>query len=405
MKTLNKWVILIKRYDLLTPEGTRDLLFEESIARRYVEQKLQRLFSAFGYSEVITSGLEYYDVFCSKKRYFPPENIYKLTDSKGRLIVFRPDSTLPIARLVSSRLKDSQLPLKLYYSQNIFRINPKDSGRDDEIAQSGIEIIGGENPFCDFEALALTVEVLKCLNIRDFHLEIGDCGFFKLLISQLALSDEQVENIRVLIENKNCHELSELLQKEHTCPWVMKEFSRLSGGREVFDRARALFAGCGTSNKTVHMLMGLLEKLTLLYDNLTMLTGGKNIGVDLSAVSKIDYYTGLLFKVYIPGYGMPFISGGRYDTLLGDFGRELPAIGFAVNVSAAADALQRQGSQPHVVQPDVLIHNESGDLSRSIERANELIKSGKKIELSLYSDLRQSEEYAKTKGIRKVEKV
>ena len=89
----------MKRYDLLTPEGTRDQLFDECLAKRTIQEKLRKIFTAYGYSEVITPGLEFYDVFNSKTRYFPPETMYKLVDGKNRLMVMRPDNTMPIARL------------------------------------------------------------------------------------------------------------------------------------------------------------------------------------------------------------------------------------------------------------------------------------------------------------------
>ena len=93
----------MKRYDLLTPEGTRDQLFDECLAKRTIQEKLRKIFTAYGYSEVITPGLEFYDVFNSKTRYFPPETMYKLVDGKNRLMVMRPDNTMPI----DLRLPDS----------------------------------------------------------------------------------------------------------------------------------------------------------------------------------------------------------------------------------------------------------------------------------------------------------
>ncbi|MBQ8614607.1 MAG: ATP phosphoribosyltransferase regulatory subunit, partial [Ruminiclostridium sp.] len=115
----------MKRYDLLTPEGTRDLLFDECVALRTVEDKLRSVFQSHGYAEVVTPGLEFFDVFSSKSRYFSQESMYKLTDAKGRLMVLRPDSTLPIARLVGTRLREETFPLKLFYNQTIYRANPK----------------------------------------------------------------------------------------------------------------------------------------------------------------------------------------------------------------------------------------------------------------------------------------
>jgi ATP phosphoribosyltransferase len=131
----------MKKYNLIPPEGTHDLLLEECTARREIENKLMKLFSENGYSEVITPFVEFADVFETSERHFSDKNLYKLTDSKNRLLVIRPDSTLPIIRLAETRLKNAPRPLKLCYNQTIYRVNPKDAGRDDEIAQCGVECI------------------------------------------------------------------------------------------------------------------------------------------------------------------------------------------------------------------------------------------------------------------------
>ena len=121
----------MRNYDLITPEGTKDLLFGECIVRRNIENKLMGLFKSRGYSEMITPGLEFFDVFNLNSPYFPQENLYKLTDTKGRLLVMRPDSTMPIARVVATRLKDAVLPLKLCYDQTVYRTEPALKGRSD----------------------------------------------------------------------------------------------------------------------------------------------------------------------------------------------------------------------------------------------------------------------------------
>ena len=102
----------MKNYDLITPEGTKDLLFGECVVRRNIENTLLDLFKSRGYSEMITPGLEFFDVFNMKSRYFPQETLYKMTDSKGSLLVMRPDSTMPIARVVSKSLTEDDLQLK-----------------------------------------------------------------------------------------------------------------------------------------------------------------------------------------------------------------------------------------------------------------------------------------------------
>ncbi|MDE7137466.1 MAG: ATP phosphoribosyltransferase regulatory subunit, partial [Ruminococcus sp.] len=200
----------MKNYDLITPEGTKDYLFGECIVIRDIENTLVRLFKSHGYSEMITPGLEFYDVFNLNSRYFPQENLYKLTDSKGRLLVMRPDTTMPIARVVSTRLRDAMLPLKLFYNQTVYRTEPALKGRSDEIVQTGIELIGSQLKMADLEVISTAVESLKSFGM-EFSLEIGHIGIFKELVDRLEVSDKTKEKIRMLIETKNFPALNDLL--------------------------------------------------------------------------------------------------------------------------------------------------------------------------------------------------
>jgi ATP phosphoribosyltransferase regulatory subunit len=294
----------MKKYNLITPEGTRDLLFDECKARREIETMLMELFESEGFSEVITPSLEFYDVFES----FPQESMYKLSDAKGRLMVIRPDSTQPIIRLAETRLKDAPRPLKLCYNQAIYRVNPKEAGRDDEIVQSGIEILGGAD---DDEAVNLAASVLKLL-CDDFRFEIGDCSFFNLLAAEAGLSREDAEEIRPFVEAKNFPELNKRVKG------AIAELPKLFGSAEVFDKAEKLFKS--------EELRAALKKLKGVYGRL-----GDNITVDLGLTNKRGYYTGILFNGYAAGYGKPVLSGGRYKI------NSTEGIGFAINVSAVAD--------------------------------------------------------------------
>ncbi|MEG1996684.1 MAG: ATP phosphoribosyltransferase regulatory subunit, partial [Oscillospiraceae bacterium] len=125
---------------LITPEGTKDYLFEEAIIRKSVQDRLRKLFDTNCFFEVVTPNVEFLDVFNANGYSMPSEFMYKLVDYKGRLIAVRPDSTMPIARLVATRLKNEQLPLRLYYNQSVNSLNKSMSGRSDEIMQAGIEL-------------------------------------------------------------------------------------------------------------------------------------------------------------------------------------------------------------------------------------------------------------------------
>ena len=165
----------MRKYDLITPEGTKDFLFEECLVRREIEQDLHDLFRSKGYSELTTPGLEFFDVFQSESGHYPQERLYKLTDSKGRLLVLRPESTMPIARVAATRLRDASLPLRLCYNQTVYRFEPALKGRSDEITQAGIELLGSSSYLADVEMITTAIESLASFSSDNisFSLEQG----------------------------------------------------------------------------------------------------------------------------------------------------------------------------------------------------------------------------------------
>lgn len=390
----------MNRYDLLTPEGTRDLLYDECAALRAAEEKLRSIFLSRGYAEIVTPGLEFYDVFNSKSRRFSQEQMYKLTDAKGRLMVLRPDSTMPIARVVGTRLRERPIPLKFFYSQTIYRVHPKESGRDDEFSQSGIEIIGGDERRADLEALTVAIDVMQSFGADDFRFEIGDSAFFTVLSARLGLSEEETDEIRLLVQSKNYPGLSAALAKYADDPHAkaLCELPRLFGGREVFSRAEAILPD--------EDIKATLKQLMKLYDDLCALGVEEQITVDLGLISKNeDYYTGVVFRGYAEGYGMPVLAGGRYDKLLADFGTDMPATGFAVNVNAAAKIVLQKSEKPLANIPDVLVFAEEEQMTEGLVHCRRLIAEGMIVD---FADVRTADEarsYARECGIARLDTV
>lgn len=384
----------MKRNDLLTPEGTRDYLFEECAARRTISERITRIFESRGYFEVITPALEFYDVFNGDTRGFPQELMYKLVDGKNRLMVLRPDSTLPIARLAATRLRHEELPLKLFYSQNIYLVNPKDSGRDDEIAQSGIEILGGNSEYADREALILAAKALSVCD-DSYRLEIGDCGIFKELMDSFYCDAKLAENIRKWIETKNYPELNALKDSDNPAAAALMALPRLFGGFEVFDEAKKILHGEKVESK--------LARLRKLCEDIGTVIPREKIRVDLGLINKKGYYTGIIFRGYVEGYGQPALSGGRYDALLGDFGREAAAVGFAVNVEAVAKVYLKSHKTELRKSSDVLVFGENGAETAAIAYCEKLISEGKTVYNFLGECPKCAAKYAKEHNIHRVD--
>ena len=384
----------MRRYDLITPEGTRDYLFEECYVKRAAEAEIHAIFKRMGYAELVTPGLEFYDVFDLNSRYFPQEELYKLTDSKGRLLVLRPDSTMPIARVVATRLKDAMLPLRLFYNQPVYRFEPSLKGRSDEIVQTGIELIGSSSRMADVEIISAAVSVLSSVGVN-YSLELGDVGIFRELMHSLNATPAQKEEIRSLIEEKNYPALNDLLDHmgDNRITKALKKLPTLFGGEEVFDKAAALF-----QDARIEML---LQQLKELYLEICELNQNGKITVDLGLVNKTDYYTGLVIKGYLEGCGEEVLSGGRYDKLLSEFGYDIPAVGMAVNVDAVASAAAKL-CKPQLPTPDVLVAAADGYEAQAVAVAEKFRREGRIVEHALFSDMELVHEYARDKNIGKI---
>lgn len=386
----------MKRFDLITPEGTRDLLFEDCAAVRAVETRLQNSFKAKGYSEVITPGLEFYDVFNMKSRYFPQESMYKLVDNKLRLMVVRPDSTMPIARMAATRLREQELPIRLCYSQSVYRSKPSMRGRSDEIRQTGIELIGSASKRAELEILSNALEVLSSFQTEGFRLELGHIGFFKAMIEKLDCDSDTAENIRSLIEVKNYPALNDLLDTvgDSEAARALKQLPRLFGGEEVFEEAAKLYSDPQAD--------AVLAELKETYERANALGYKGMITIDLGLVNRMDYYTGTVIKGYIEGCGDAVLSGGRYDKLLSEFGYDVPAAGFAVNVDAVTRAeMKKIDFRPKPV--DVIVFGTDGHETDAAVHCSKLISEGLTAETAVFDIIEEVRAYAAKKKIGRID--
>ena len=326
----------MKRYSKLTPQGSRDLLFEECDDRRRVETVVSTLFKEKNYRKVMTPTIEFFDVFESDNLGIEPEEMYKLSDNQGRTTVLRPDNTAPIARLVATRLSKEDLPVRLYYNQNVYVRNKQLAGRTDEIEQSGIELIGDGSMDADIEVISMANEALKRNEVNSYKIELCHAGFFNTILDRLNVSASQKADICSFIEGKNYSALGDLLDKtgDSREAQIIKKLPRLFGGVDVIDEAKALYNDAEV-NKA-------LDYLKEIYERLCELGFGNDILIDLGLVNRSNYYTGVIFRGYAQGSGVTIISGGRYDNLVGEFGMDAPAVGFGVNVNALCDVMREE---------------------------------------------------------------
>ena len=343
------------------PEGTRDLIFEEVLAQRRLEAELMELYARLGFSPVCTPTLEYCDVFDHDRQCIPQEEIFQFTDRSGRLVALRPDNTSPIARVASSKLRDAALPLKICYSQNVYRAGDAYHARRSEILQSGVEILGGDPKAEDLCCLFTALQTMAACS-QDYKIEIGYANFFEILLFDEQISASERADLKNYIAAKNSSGFSFSLNAVAAKAVELAAIlPRLCGGADVLKKARELAGG----NERA---LGILSYLETIYQAFSDAGYGDRIIIDLGIVQNIDYYTGLVFKGYQGGIGEEVLSGGRYDNLLGSFGYPLPACGFALNLSEVAAAKEKPAA-PAAFPIDF----KAG--SQDIRRAGEYLKN------------------------------
>lgn len=379
-----------------TPLGTKDLLLDESYIRRDIERKLSTLFADRGFLEVMTPGIEFMDVFVGEHPAIPPESMYKMTDSKGRLLVMRPDSTMPIARLAATRLQNEPAPLRLYYAQDVYQMNVGLTGRADQEFQAGVELIGVGGKRADLEMIALAAQALQTVVKSGYRIEIGHVGFFESLMDELNADEAVEEEIRTLIEGKNYAALGDLLDTLPASEAVqaLRRLPHLFGNEQVLTAAKSL---CRTARGEEALMY-----MASLYESLCALGLGDRVIFDLGMLHSNEYYTGVIFRGYVEGSGDIALSGGRYDALLEEFGSKQAATGFAINVDALMRVLKQRGDVSQPVRSDVLVHAADGYEAKALSLVAEKNAAGIRCEYSVFASAQDAENYAVQKGMREL---
>ncbi len=327
----------MSNWRLYTPEGTTDLLPKQCAEKTAVESEISDVFSSYGYQVVETPVMQFYDAYDTPISKMEQEILYKFFDKEGRIMVLRPDVTTSLARMVATKLSGGPFPLRLQYSGKVFRYVESYSSVQREFCQSGIELLGVKNSMADCEVILCAMEALLACGLENFQIEIGQVEFFKGLVEQASLSEEDAEAIRQLIDKKDTLALREYLKPlsiPKTCRDMMIKLPAWFGGIEVIQQ---IDAACLNDQSR-----SALENLKAIYQILTDCGYEKYISIDLSLVKGINCYTGMIFKGITHGVGFPICSGGRYDGLLGEFGAEIPAVGMAIGTDRLISVLIRQ---------------------------------------------------------------
>ncbi len=360
------------RLKIQIPAGIRDILPEEALRKRKLEHCFEETFVSWGYREIVTPTFEYYASLSMGRGAEEESRLYKFIDRQGHILALRPDMTTPIARLVGTRLKDEKLPLRLFYMGNAFSFEDPQAGRQREFYQSGIELIGDDSSFADAEVIAIAVEILRTSGLKSFKLSIGHVDVLYGIIEELGLPNEEKGWVKNAVSNKNYVGLQELLDEFNVAVSEKDKFMQVitcHGGKEILTKVAGL-----TENGKV---LKALKDLEQVYDALEAYGITDHVEIDLGVLRGLDYYTGVVFEGYSPYLGFPILGGGRYDNLMGQFGRECPATGFALGMERLLLSLEKQGGQNNVnTVPDYLVIYTAAQAPAAFKKARELRGEG-----------------------------
>jgi ATP phosphoribosyltransferase regulatory subunit len=309
------------------PSGTRDVLPEETREVRAITDTLRAVFERHNYGEVYTPALEYESVL-ARADMAEAQPAYRVFDETGAVLVLRSDMTVPIARVVGTRYGSSEPPLRFCYFAHCYRGVRPQRGQPRELLQAGIELIGSPAPQGTAEALTVLCHSLDEAGLKDYRIGLGDASLFPALMASLAVPEPARAELLEALARRDFVGLENSLAEAglgDEATELLLGFPQRRGGPEVLADAPAPAVEAVAGMRLVHELLEPDVAARVIFD--------------LGLVRNIGYYTGAVFEVYDPALGGPIGGGGRYDDLLGHFGRKLPAVGFALGVDRLHVAL------------------------------------------------------------------
>ena len=364
---------------LHTPEGVRDIYNDECEKKHYILDRMRQVIQSYGYRFIETPTFEFFDIFGQEVGTTPSKDLYKFFDREGNTLVLRPDMTPSIARAASKYFPIETEPVRLCYEGNVFINNNSYQGRLKESTQLGVEFIGENSVDADGEIIALVVNNLKAAGLKQFQISIGHADLFRQLMKAADFDAEAEETLRDLILNKNFFGVDEFLERHQVTDDLRSLFSMLG---KMYASPKE-WAGMNEIALRFPGVADALSYLQELYELLEVYDVTKYVSFELGLISSYSYYTGILFSGYTFGSGEPIVKGGRYDGLLSYFGKEAPAIGFALMVDQLLLALERQKIAISAGQEAEIILYTPQQRKIAATTAEELRNAGKIVRLHL----------------------
>ena len=360
------------------PSGFRYNSAREACARRIVETTAMNVFAGWSYEEIVPPTVDYYSLFEQGMGQAEAQRSFRLADGDGRLLALRPDVTTSIARAAVTLFAKRARPLRLCYSATVFHQYSQSSADwRRESTQIGCELLGKKSTAADMEILTIATELLRSLRLdRGFVITLSDAEIFSGIVENLGLDTKARDELRRLVDIRAVSELERFLGAYAPADEALAfaNLIQLSGKSEIFARARRVITNARSR--------AALDRLESLWRIIESLDWTANFEIDLGDVSRLDYYTGLTFKIYVGGLGARLGGGGRYDNLTGKFGRHEPAVGFVVELDALAELLAKE-EEATIAPPakNVLVAADGEDISAVFKTATEMRAANRQIRI------------------------
>ncbi len=381
---------------LFTPEGVRDIYGEECEKRIAVQENIHSVMKSYGFKNIQTPGYEFFDIFSQKRGTASANEMFKFFDRNNNTLVLRPDITPSIARCFAKYYKDEALPVRFCYTGNTYKNNTSYQGRLKEVCQLGAELINDSSSDADGEMIALTIACLQKAGLEQFQLNVGHAGIFSGLAEEAALCESEEKKLRDYLGNKNIFGAEEFLAEKDISEERKEIFIHLPeylGGPEQLGKLKDK-----VRNKTVQAAIARLENV---YSILEIYGLSDYVTLDAGLLNHYHYYTGIVFKVYTYGTGEAIASGGRYDSLICQFGKKAPAVGVVILLDSLMTALFRQDIPLPAAGKDTLILYHSANREMAVNLGNQYRSDGLVVRLMRKDreyEMEQYKDYARKSG-------
>lgn len=366
-----------RKQELLhTPEGLWDHYGADCAQYETVTRMIKETLHRYGYEDIKTPTFEFFDVFSREIGTTPSRELYKFFDKEGNTLVLRPDFTPSVARCAAKYFMDDTRPLRFCYEGSAFTNTSNLQGKLKESTQMGAECINDASVQADAEQLALLIEALLGVGLDKFQITVGNVEYFRGICEAAGLDEETENELREYVSGKNYFAAENLLKKQGIEAKLAEQFLQITnfaGDDEDLERMMET-----APNERAKAAIG---RLVEVYRLLKLYGYEQYISFDLSMLSKYRYYTGILFKAYTYGVGDQVASGGRYDTLLSQFGKEAPAIGFMFQIDTLIEAMRSQNVGPLVNSAPEVVEYTKEDYAEKLSKVRKARQSGRHIAL------------------------